>query len=297
MGRITAYVADDGRALAAPADAPAREVAPLRLAGARLVAVLRTEQERQLDVFTENGLCYRGSLADFAPETTAGDGEPLVTLIEGDRVCAVQPVEASTHYAFVTEDGVLKRIERRAIAKADADGIAAFTVPMRDRIVDVVAHGADDDLLISTAGGKLLRVDLSTVRPVQTGDAGGVAGIALAEGDRVVSAVRAAGEDLLVVHERGAAKRVPLAEYPRKGRATGGVVSAHVDRPTRGAGPAGPVAGAWPVFGDPPLLFSEQGRLIPLDRGQVEAGARAAVSRLAFAFALGDRPRGLVQTI
>jgi DNA gyrase subunit A len=292
-----AYVADDGRALVAPVDAPAREIAPLRLGGARLVAVLRCDADAQLDVFTENGLCYRGALARLEPTETAGDGEPLVELIQGDRVCAAHPVGAGSHYALVTEAGVLKRVERRTLAKADGQEVVVFAVPLRDRIVEVVPHGAEDDLLISTAAGKCLRVDLSTVRPIQTGDAGGVAGIALGDSDRVVAAARAHGAELLVVHERGAAKRVPLEEYPRKGRATGGVVSAHIEKPTRGAGPAGSVGGAWPVVGEPPVLFSEQGKLISLDRGQVEAGGRAQVSRLAFTFAPGDRPRGLVQTV
>ena len=59
----------------------------------------------------------------------------------------------------------------------------------------------------------------------------------------VVSAARAQGPELLVVHERGAAKRVPLDEYPRKGRATGGVRSQTMGRGEVGlalawAGPA-----------------------------------------------------------
>jgi hypothetical protein len=55
------------------------------------------------------------------------------------------------------------------------------------------------------------------------------------------------------------------------------------------------VAGAWPIVGDPPVVFTEQGKLIRLERGRVESGNRATVSKLAFAFAPGDRPRGLVQ--
>ena len=57
-----------------------------------------------------------------------------------------------------------------------------------------------------------------------------------------------------------------------------------------------PVGGAWPIVGDAPVLFSEQGKLILLDRGQAAVGGRAQVSKLAFTFAPGDRPRGLVQS-
>jgi DNA gyrase subunit A len=244
VAAITGYVSEDGRALASPGDGPTREIAPLRLAGSRLAAVLATDPDTQLDVFTENGLCYRGSFASHEPQTGAGDGEPLVTLIEGDRICGIACARGASHYAFVTERGGIKRIEQRTVAKADEEGIVAFAVPLGDRIVAVVPHGADGDILISTAGGKLLRIEAATVRPVQTGDAGGVAGIALADDDEVVSACNAEGEELLVVHAGGAGKRVPLGEYPRKGRAT---ASSRRTSTGRRAGPARPAR--WPARG------------------------------------------------
>lgn len=292
MSSVTGYVTDIGTAVAVPRDVPPREFAPVRLNGSRLAAVLATTSEEQLDVFTEAGLCYRVSFSGHALERTVADGTELVPLISGDGVCAIHPSGVASHYALVTECGLVKRIERRTLAKADADGLVAFNLPLLDRLVAVVPHRADDELLISTAGGKLLRLELGLVRPILTGDAGGVAGIALTEGDRVVSACRAEGDELLVLHESGAAKRVPLAEYPVKGRGTGGVASAHVDRPTRQ--PAGEVVLAVAVNGRPLSFFTERGWLIRLDLGQVPAGTRATVSRPTLRLADGDRPRGLI---
>ena len=60
----------------------------------------------------------------------------------------------------------------------------------------------------------------------------------LDRGDRVVAAGVATGDVLLVMHELGHGKAVPLAEYPVKGRATGGVVSANPGVPKKE--PAGP---------------------------------------------------------
>jgi DNA gyrase subunit A len=56
--------------------------------------------------------------------------------------------------------------------------------------------------------------------------AGGVIGIGLAGGDHVASMeVVEPQADLLIVTSRGYGKRTPLADYPAKGRATGGVVT------------------------------------------------------------------------
>jgi DNA gyrase subunit A len=292
MSSITGYVTDKGAAVVAPRDLPPREFAPVRSNGSRLAAVVETTADQALDVFTDAGLCYRASLEGRALERGVAEAVELVSLISGEFVCAVHPARVASHYALVTERGLVKRIEKRTLAKADADGLVAFNVPLHDRLVAVVPHGADAELLISTAGGKLLRLDLGLVRPILTADAGGVAGIALADGDRVVCACRADGSELLVVHESGAAKRVPLDEYPVKGRGTGGVLSALVDKPARR--PAGDVVFAAAVNGQPPKLFTERGWLIAVDLEQVAEGTRAAVSRPALRFAEGDRPRGLV---
>ena len=54
--------------------------------------------------------------------------------------------------------------------------------------------------------------------------AGGVIGIKLSQGDYVASMeVVEEGGELLVVTTGGYGKRTPLADYPSKGRATGGV--------------------------------------------------------------------------
>jgi DNA gyrase subunit A len=284
------YVASDGRALAAPGS-ETRDYAPIRLDRGELAAALSVEGNERVHVFTEAGLCYGASLFTVPRDDKVADGAQLVELIEGDRVAAVSVAGDATHYALVTEAGALKRLEARALARVDDDGTVAFRLG-NDRVVAVVPHRDADDVLVSTANGKLLRIELATVRPIQTADAGGVAGIALAEGDRVVSAAHAAREELLVLHDGGSAKRVPLADYPRKGRATGGVASASADKPTRR--PAGRVAGAWPLDPRGTTVFSRRGRLVRVDPAQIELGTRATVSKPWITFAQGDEPRGVV---
>lgn len=275
---VTLWANEAGLALVTPRPARYPSATPLR--GERIVAALETASDAAVYAFSERGICYRLSLSEQGVEKKAGKGRPLAALARGDHLVAVAPVGASPFHVFVTETGQLKRVTEEAIASAHAGGVPCFGVPAADRIVACVGHDEDDELVISTALGKALRIQLAKIRPVQTGSAGGIAGIALQSGDRVVSAGLARGDELLVVHETGQAKRVPLAEYPLKGRATGGVASASPDKPTRGPGPAGEVSAAIAFLStEPPLLVSERGQLVQLDPAAVIEGTRAQVSR------------------
>ena len=143
---------------------------------------------------------------------------------------------------LVTERGEIKRSEAAIYAGSHMGGSPAIDLPDGDRVVAAVAHGDGDEILLHSAHGRTLRFDAGKVRPVKSAAAGGVAGMNLDRGDRVVAAGVATGDLLLVMHELGHGKAVPLDEYPVKGRATGGVVSANPGVPKKE--PAGPVAAA-----------------------------------------------------
>jgi DNA gyrase subunit A len=104
-----------------------------------------------------------------------------------------------------------------------------------DEVVGAVELGEDDaDLVFVTSDAQLLRFGSSAVRP-QGRAAGGMAGIKLGTGARVVffGAVQPTDTSLVVTvagssgalpgTEAGTVKVAPYAEYPAKGRATGGV--------------------------------------------------------------------------
>jgi DNA gyrase subunit A len=81
----------------------------------------------------------------------------------------------------------------------------------------------DQDFLIVTRGGKAVRFHEENVRSMGR-TAAGVWAIRLMDGDEVTSLdVVEPGGDLFVLHERGWGKRVPLDQYPGKGRYTQGV--------------------------------------------------------------------------
>jgi DNA gyrase subunit A len=165
----------------------------------------------------------------------------FISLPPGERVAGLASLEAcGGGLAVGTASGVVKRVapdypqtmtEFEVIALKDGDRVV--------RAVQLT--GEDQDLVFITSDAQLLRFAAVNVRP-QGRSAGGMAGIRLSRGASVVwfGAVSPAAGDgeqdggAVVVTVAGAAgalpgtaagtvKVTPYAEYPAKGRGTGGV--------------------------------------------------------------------------
>ncbi|MHB9858533.1 DNA gyrase/topoisomerase IV subunit A [Streptomyces sp. YIM S03343] len=162
------------------------------------------------------------SLTEFVPLT---DDETLVCLTTLD--------ESSPGLALGTEQGVVKRVVPDY--PSNKDELEVITLKEGDRIVGAAElRTGEEDLVFITDDAQLLRFQASQVRP-QGRPAGGMAGIKLADGVKVIcfAAVDPAVEAVVftVAGSRGTlddsvqttAKLTPFDQYPRKGRATGGV--------------------------------------------------------------------------
>jgi DNA gyrase subunit A len=126
------------------------------------------------------------------------------------------------------------------------------------------------DYVVTTSDSKTLRFSDADLRP--TGRVGqGVQAISLSSGVMVVGA-DSVGEDddrtLWVASSTGFLKRSPLADYPRKGRATGGVATMQLM-------PRTSVVGAAVVsVGEDALLIAESGRVARISANELPLVAR-----------------------
>jgi DNA gyrase subunit A len=158
----------------------------------------------------------------------------FLKLDAGESVLALTTLdESSPGLALGTEQGVVKRVVPDWPDNKDEFEIIALKEG--DRIVGAVElRTGEEDLVFITSDAQLLRYPAGQVRP-QGRPAAGMAGVKLADDARVISftAVDPA-QDALVVTVAGAsdaldgmgqgtAKATPFEQYPRKGRATGGV--------------------------------------------------------------------------
>jgi len=162
----------------------------------------------------------------------------LVALQSGERALAVVSLDAAAPTLVLgTAAGVVKRVAA-GDAPSNRDEWDVIALKDGDTVVGAGVCSDDDELVFVASDASLLHFDASVVRP-QGRAAGGMAGIRLAAGQRVVffGVVRAATRDLYtVVTLAGAAgalpgtgggsvKVTPYELYPGKGRGTGGVRS------------------------------------------------------------------------
>ncbi|WP_424890682.1 DNA gyrase/topoisomerase IV subunit A [Streptomyces sp. XH2] len=170
-----------------------------------------------------------------APSLSGGAPVPeFLSLADGETVvCLTTLDESSPGLAIGTEQGVVKRVVPDY--PANKDELEVISLKDGDRIVGAAElRTGEEDLVFLTDDAQLLRYQASQVRP-QGRPAGGMAGIKLSAGAKVISftAIDPAADAVVFTRAgarggmggatEGSAKLTPFDQYPRKGRATGGV--------------------------------------------------------------------------
>ncbi|MFI8632027.1 DNA topoisomerase (ATP-hydrolyzing) subunit A [Microbacterium sp. NPDC077663] len=154
-------------------------------------------------------------------------------LSANEHVVAVVPLTGDVPIALGTAQGVVKRVSATELpaGKPDVDIIA---LKPGDTVVGAALATDGVELVFVASDAQLLRFDAATVRP-QGRSAGGMAGIRLADGARVIAFTAVTATDDTVVAtvagstaalpgtDAGSAKVSAFSEFPAKGRATGGV--------------------------------------------------------------------------
>ena len=126
-----------------------------------------------------------------------------------------------------------------------------------DELIDVAITDNSCDVMLFSNAGKVVRFHEQSVRSMGR-SATGVRGIKLEEQQHVVSMIIPEGDgEVLTVTEKGFGKRTLLDDYPKKSRATKGVVSIKVNDRN------GDVVGAVQVNdADEIMLISNKGTLV-----------------------------------
>ncbi len=192
-------------------------------------------------VVTSAGRVVRAHVLDLpslpgtaGPVSLAG-GVPLgafVTLERDESVVGLASLlpDAPT-LALATAAGVIKRVAPEAAPTRDSWEV--IRLADGDRVVGAQPVADDDELVLLADDAQLLRFPASAVRP-QGRAAGGMAGIKLGDGARVLAfgvwapgasgvVVTFASDSAALLDAGGSLKVTRGAVFPAKGRATGGV--------------------------------------------------------------------------
>ncbi|MFC9329341.1 DNA topoisomerase (ATP-hydrolyzing) subunit A [Kitasatospora sp. NPDC057015] len=228
--------------LARTADGEPLEPAESRGRHDVIVSAVPATARADVGVVTSAGRVLRLPVIDLpglppTPSPTLAGGAQVsefLRLEAGERAIALTTLdESSPGLALGTVQGVVKRVVPEW--PANKDEFEVIALKEGDELVGAVElRTGDEDLVFVTSDAQLLRYPAGQVRP-QGRPAGGMAGVKLTDGARVLSftAVDPAA-DAVVVTVAGASgtltgeaqsswKVTPFEQYPRKGRATGGV--------------------------------------------------------------------------
>ncbi|UED87005.1 DNA gyrase/topoisomerase IV subunit A [Streptomyces profundus] len=218
------------------------EEAPKRGKHDVIVSAAHSTIRGEIGAVTSAGRLLRISVVDLpalppaasAPSLAGGaQVSEFVSLGADERVvCLTSLDESSPGLAIGTEAGVVKRVVPDY--PANKEELEVIALREGDRVVGAAElRTGEEDLVFITDEAQLLRYPAAQVRP-QGRQAGGMAGVKLGQGARVLSftVVDPARDALVFTVASGSgtlddslrsAKVTPFDQYPRKGRATGGV--------------------------------------------------------------------------
>ncbi|MGL6351668.1 MAG: DNA topoisomerase (ATP-hydrolyzing) subunit A, partial [Aeromonas sp.] len=197
--------------------------------GERITAILPVKEyceDKYVFFATADGTVKKTSLSAFSRPLSSGIR--AINLKEGDELIGVDITDGSNEIMLFSDAGKVVRFAEGSGRADAADADVSDDVDSDDD--SVIDAGTDDDSDSSEGSDNTeSKGTFKGVRPMGR-TAGGVRGIRLLNGDKVVSLIVPRGEGaILTATENGYGKRTALTEYPTKSRGTQGVRSIKVD--------------------------------------------------------------------
>ncbi|MEK7086172.1 MAG: DNA gyrase subunit A [Patescibacteria group bacterium] len=259
---------------------------------------LVTSAHSDLLFFTDFGKAYQIKMYELPEGKRATKGKSIMnflSLAADEKVTSILPVPKgaaldASSVAFVTEQGVVKRVAARAFADVRRSGIIAINLKKAttakggspdaaaasrgDKLVSANLSAEGDTVSIVTSKGQSIRFDVEDAREMGR-TAGGVKGMSVKKGDRVVSAevipaLEAKDASLLVIMSKGYGKRTKMSEYKVQGRGGSGIKTAEVTPKT------GEIIGAKVVTG----AQNDEEIVVVSKKGQVIRTSVSSISQL-----------------
>ena len=203
-------------------------------------AAVDTTTRAEIGAVTSKGRLIRFSPVDL-PSVPANSVQPAggtkadayLGLPAGEHVLAIVPLEEADPIALGTAQGIVKRVSAAELPLGKTE-VEIISLKPGDAVVGAAVAPDDSELVFVTSDAQLLRFAADAVRPQGKG-AGGMAGIRVSDGERVIAftAVRATDETVVATiagssqalsgTDAGSGKVSAFTEFPAKGRGTGGV--------------------------------------------------------------------------
>ena len=195
--------------------------------------------------FTEKGKCFwlrAFEIPEGARDSKGRTIQNLISIDPDDKVKAYVNVLnlsdedylKNNYIMLCTKNGIIKKTTLEAYSRPRQNGIIAVTVRDGDELLEAKLTNGNNEVLLASKAGKVVRFNENTVRPMGRG-ASGVKGINLdTEGNEVIGMLCVENDsyNILVVSEKGYGKRSELAEYRITNRGGKGVKTINITEKT-----------------------------------------------------------------
>ena len=162
-------------------------------------------------------------------------GKPIVNILPlaaDERINAMLPLQSFDEDRFVfmaTQKGTVKKVSLEQFSRPRANGIIAIDLDEGDSLVGVNLTEGDQEAMLFSDAGKVVRFNESLVRCMGR-TARGVRGIRLPESQKVIALTIVEPEcTILTATENGFGKRTDITEYRASSRGVQGVISIQVN--------------------------------------------------------------------
>jgi DNA gyrase subunit A len=250
--------------------------------------------------FSSLGRVYWLKVYEVPQGGRASRGKPIVNLLplqDGEKINAILPVKAFSDDEFVfmaTERGTVKKTPLSDFSRPMKRGIIAVDLDEGDKLIGVALTSGKHQIMLFSNGGKAVRFDEGDVRAMGR-NARGVRGMALADGQQVISLLAADSEDwqVLTASDGGYGKRTPIAEFRHTSRGTQGVIAMDLTEKTG----FNLVAASLVTVTDGLMLITTGGVLIRTSVAEIRETGRSAQGVRLINLDAGEKLSGIEKVI
>ncbi len=168
---------------------------------------------------TDRGIMFKLKCFEIPEGSKASRGTNIINILplaNGEKIAAMiscTDFEEDKYVTMVTKFGKIKRTRLALYKNLRKNGLIAIGLDEGDEIKGVLHTDGDDEIIVATKNGMIIRFEETQLRPMSR-SAHGVRAIKLRDSDEVVSAeIIREDATVLTVTEKGFGRRVEPANY------------------------------------------------------------------------------------
>ncbi len=178
-------------------------------------------------LFSSLGRVYRIKAYEIPEAARANRGRAIVNLVQiaqDEKITTIIPVTTEEGFiVFATDRGLIKKTPMTEFERINRNGKIAISLNEGDFLVSAQFSKGEDDIMVASRAGKVIRFPESTVRSMGR-NASGVHAMKIGDDDALVDMVIVdESKDVLTVTSNGYGKRSKITDYSVHGRAGQGM--------------------------------------------------------------------------